>query len=226
MKKNNVIQSVTDTKGHKLNELYENEFEKQPIEDGYTDLQHKTSDDEGDDINSQSEFVNEIDIKKYLELINKPDRHDNTILDTKILTNYDTTDDEDNTSFYVKKYNTYEDLKNFDNYVVSWDQHLVPTSPFTSEFTSPNVSNTDVTDTDVNNSDDNESVILKPLKRVIKSDDLLGRRYFRNTSLSALSLLIAACHLIKRRMRDTREILVNRQRDFILELHKISIILG
>ncbi|QBN85157.1 large tegument protein-like protein [Phocid alphaherpesvirus 1] len=217
--KTNVRNIKTEAESQELDELYklyENTSKTQPIKE------HINSQYENEDNICSSDFENDIN-QKYSGLGDETQKFNRSIFDEKLSldnTTEDDTTEDDSTASSVKKYNTY------DNFEVSWDQHLVPTSPFNSELTSPNMSDTDVTDNDTNNSDDNESVILKPSKRVINSDDLLGRRYFRNTSLSALSLLIAACHLIKKRLRNTRELLVDRQRNMILELHKISIILG
>ncbi|QQL08863.1 large tegument protein [Canid alphaherpesvirus 1] len=181
----------------RLYDLYSNSFKK-----SYNlDSQYKSEESKNSETYSDKS-INDVIDKNFLEIIEDKynsinDNHENP-------ENYEIKDS---------------------SYIVSWNQHLVPTSPFNSEFTLSEINTSDI-DEDNEKDEDNESLISTPTKRVINSDDLLGRRYFRNTSLSALSLLISACQLIKKRLKNTRQFIVERQQNLILELHKISVILG
>ncbi|QPI70134.1 large tegument protein [Equid herpesvirus 6] len=125
-----------------------------------------------------------------------------------------------------------------ESFTVSWDQHLVPAlSPVTSS-----------DDEDESESEDEAGAAdgddarrsrrgpakeaerfldaPRPRSRVMPADDMLSRRYFRSTSLSALALLIAACRLIARRLRNTRRVLTERNRAITLDLKQIRVLLG
>nr|7FJ1_Y Chain Y, VP1/2 [Suid alphaherpesvirus 1]7FJ1_Z Chain Z, VP1/2 [Suid alphaherpesvirus 1] len=62
--------------------------------------------------------------------------------------------------------------------------------------------------------------------RVVESDTLINRRYMRATGLGALALLIAACRLIARRLRETRTTLKGSARRFNVDLFQVRLILG
>lgn len=126
-----------------------------------------------------------------------------------------------------------------DEYTVSWDQHLVPAVSPTSV---SSYSSDTVTDsyTDINdprsvvcpldgNAQNNVREFLDTHSsrvRVVPADELLSRRYFRSTSLSAMALLIAACRTIVRRLRATRRVLTDINRSLLLDLKQIRVLLG
>ncbi|AIL02941.1 large tegument protein [Equid alphaherpesvirus 3] len=121
---------------------------------------------------------------------------------------------------------------------VSWDQHLVPAFSPTTDSDEEDESESE--DEAGAKDNDGASRCRRPSAgeverfldaprakfRVVRADDMLSRRYFRATSLSALALLIAACRLIARRLRNTRRVLTERHRAITLDLKQIRVLLG
>ena len=70
-------------------------------------------------------------------------------------------------------------------------------------------------------------MLMKGVDLVRKNNcAFINRRYMRATGLGALALLIAACRLIARRLRETRANLKGSARRFNVDLFQVRLILG